>query len=404
MAPNGLPDGPLRPTLQGATIVLAPLMSVEAVASALWDGRQETKRSAKYATPRWDPLAGALLVCELPPAQPGEFRHLPARPSTTPGLLDRARTALRLRHRSPRTEEAYLGWMHRYVEFHGRRDPAELGPEHVTAFLNGIAPRSRVSASTQNQALAALLFLYREVLAIDLPWLDGLVHAETPARLPVVLTRDEVRALLSRMEGDPRLMAILLYGCGLRQLECCRLRVKDVDFGRNHITVRRGKGDQGRATMLPVSIKGDLATRLDRVRAQHQRDLASGAGWVELPGALARKLPSVGRVWPLQWDFPATRLYTESESGQGRRHQLHETVLQQAVRRAVLAPPASLSVPPVTPSGTPSRPISCEDGGDIRTIQELLGRKDVATTMTYTHVLNRGPAGVQSPADRSLSG
>jgi len=333
----------------------------------------------------------------------------PRRPSPAPGpraipaprLSERAREAMRLRHFSPRTEQAYLGWMRRYHEFHGRRDPAGLGPEHLTGFLNALATRRHVSASTQNQALAALLFLYRDVLGIQLPWLDELVHAKSPARLPVVLTRDEVRSVLARMAGEPRLMATLLYGCGLRLLECCRLRVKDVDFGRNQISVRRGKGEKDRATMLPLSIKSELALHLERVRAQHERDLGNEAGWVELPGALAKKLPSAGREWPWQWVFPATRHYVERETGQKRRHHLHETVLQHAVRHAVLA------------SGIPKR-ATChtfrhsfathllEDGSDIRTVQELLGHKDVATTMIYTHVLNRGPAGVQSPADRLL--
>jgi len=202
---------------------------------------------------------------------------------------------MRLRHLSPRTEEAYISWMCRYYEFHGRRDPADLGAEHVTAFLNDLATRRRVAASTQNQALAAILFLYREVLGRDLPWLDGLVRAKRPARLPVVLAREEVRSLLSQMEGVPRLMATLLYGSGLRLLECCRLRVKDVDLTRNQILVRSGKGDRDRATMLPAAIKVDLAAHLERVREQHRRDLSQGAGWVELPDSLARKLPSAGR-------------------------------------------------------------------------------------------------------------
>jgi integron integrase len=308
---------------------------------------------------------------------------------------------MRLRHFSPRTEEAYVGWMRRYHEFHGRRDPATLGAEHASAFLNALATRRRVAASTQNQALAALLFLYRDVLGVELPWLDDLVHARSPERLPVVLTREEVRAVLARMDGLPRLMATLLYGCGLRLLECCHLRVKDVDFGRHQITVRRGKGDKDRVTMLPASVKPELAAHIERVRAQHARDLAAGAGWVELPGSLSRKLPSAGRDWPWQWVFPATRIYVERESGERRRHHLHETVVQGAVRRAVLA------------SGIPKR-ATChtfrhsfathllEDGSDIRTVQELLGHKDVATTMIYTHVLNRGPAGVRSPADRLL--
>jgi integron integrase len=348
-------------------------------------------------------LGGASLLREGP-LEPRRPIHAPVPPAPpVPRVSERAREAMRLRHFSPRTAEAYLGWMRRYHEFHGRRDPAVLGPEHVTAFLNALATGRHVSASTQNQALAALLFLYRDVLGIQLPRLDDLVHARSPARLPVVLTRDEVRAVLARMEGEPRLMATLLYGCGLRLLECCRLRIKDVDFGRNQITVRRGKGDRDRATMLPVSVKAELAAHLERVRAQHEHDLAKGAGWVELPGALGQKLPSAGREWPWQWVFPATRTYVERETGEKRRQHLHETVVQHAVRRAVLA------------SGIPKR-ATChsfrhsfathllEDGSDIRTVQELLGHKDVATTMIYTHVLNRGPAGVQSPADRLLGG
>jgi integron integrase len=308
---------------------------------------------------------------------------------------------MRLRHLSPRTEEAYLGWMRRFYRFHGGRDPEQLGAEHVTAFLNALAIRSRVSASTQNQALTALLFLYRDVLRVELSWLDDLVHAKVPSRLPVVLSEEEVRSVLGQMEGVPRLMASLLYGCGLRLLECCRLRVKDIDFGRNHVMVRSGKGDKDRLTMLPGALKRELAAHLEATRAQHQRDLSNGAGWVELPGALARKLPAAGREWPWQWAFPATRPYFDRETGQRRRHHLHETVVQRAVRRAVLA------------SGIPKR-ATChtfrhsfathllEHGSDIRTVQELLGHKDVATTMIYTHVLNRGPAGVRSPIDRLL--
>jgi integron integrase len=310
---------------------------------------------------------------------------------------------MRLRHLSPRTEQAYLDWMRRYHRFIGRRDPSKLGSEHVTAFLNELATRGRVSASTQNQALAALLFLYGEVLGIELPWLDELVRAKTPVRLPVVLAREEVRAIHARMNGSPRLMATLLYGAGLRLLECCHLRVKDLDFGRNQITVRRGKGEKDRATTLPQAVKAELSAHIAKVRAQHERDLGVGAGWVELPGALGRKLPSAGREWAWQWVFPATRTYVERETGQRRRHHLHETVVQQAVRRAVLA------------AGIPKR-ATChtfrhsfathllEDGSDIRTVQELLGHKDVATTMIYTHVLNRGPAGVRSPADRLMGG
>jgi integron integrase len=230
---------------------------------------------------------------------------------------------MRLRRLSPRTQDTYLNWMRRYYEFHARRNPADLGAEHVTAFLSDLATRGHVAASTQNQALAALLFLYREVLTRDLPWLDDLVRAKRPAHIPVVLTRDEVRLVLSHMRGTPRLMATLLYGSGLRLLECCRLRVKDVDFGRHQIVVRSGKGDKDRVTMLPATVRSALVTQVDRARDQHFRDLAQGAGWVELPGALARKLPAAGRDWAWQWVFPATRCYVERESGQQRRHHLH---------------------------------------------------------------------------------
>ncbi|MFN0244760.1 MAG: integron integrase [Planctomycetota bacterium] len=342
-------------------------------------------------------------VCERIHVRASDSGYGPARPIPPVRVGDRARAAIRLRHLSPRTEQAYLGWMVRYYEFHGRRDPASLGAEHVTAFLSALATRGRVSASTQNQALAALLFLYREVLGMQLPWLDDLVRAKTPARLPVVLTRDEVRAVLAHMDGEPRLMATLLYGCGLRLMECCRLRIKDVDFGRNQIAVRRGKGDKDRATMLPMSIKPALATHLEHVRSQHQRDLANSAGSVELPGALAKKLPSAGREWPWQWVFPATRTYVERETGEKRRHHLHETVVQHAVRRAVLAAGIAKRATCHTFRHSFATHL-LEDGSDIRTVQELLGHKDVATTMIYTHVLNRGPAGVRSPADRLLGG
>ena len=317
-----------------------------------------------------------------------------------PRLLDRVRAALRTRHYSTRTEEAYVAWIRRYIlfHFHAKRHPAEMGAPEVTRFLSSLAVDGRVAASTQNQALSALLFLYREVLELDLPWLDGIVRAKRPERLPVVLTRDEVRAVLLRLEGVPRLMAYLLYGAGLRLLECCRLRVQDVDFAANQIVVRGGKGDRDRATMLPAAVKADLARHLAGVREQHRRDLAVSAGWVELPTALNRKYPNAGREWAWQWLFPATRIYVDRATGQRRRHHLDESVLQRAVKDAARRTGIAKRAGPHTLRHSFATHL-LEDGKDIRTVQELLGHRDVSTTQIYTHVLNRGPAGVRSPLD-----
>jgi integron integrase len=290
-------------------------------------------------------------------------------------------------------------WIRRFIFFHDKRHPAEMGPTEISVFLSTLAVRDKVAASTQNQALSALLFLYRDVLGVNLPWLDDVVRAKRPQYLPVVLTRDETRAVLQHLTGVPRIMALLLYGAGLRLLECCRLRVKDVDFATKQIVIRDGKGRKDRVTMLPAAAEGVLMAHIDRVRAQHQADLRHGAGLVELPGALLRKYPSAGCEWAWQWVFPATRFYVDRLTGQRRRHHLHESVLQRAVKDAVRA------------AGIP-KPATChtlrhsfathllEDNHDIRTVQELLGHRDVSTTMIYTHVLNRGPAGVRSPADR----
>lgn len=302
------------------------------------------------------------------------------------------RRALRLRHYSVRTEEV--------VRFSGLRHPRELGPGDVTRFLTSLAVDGRVSASTQNQALAAILFLYRDVLEMPIGWLSALVRAKRPARVPVVLTKDEVRKVLGRLKGRgaASLIAGLLYGTGMRLLEALRMRVKDMDFGANQITVREGKGDRDRRTMLPERLKGLLLSHLAEVRAQHERDIAAGAGWVALPGALGVKYPQAGREWGWQWVFPASRTYDDAETGQRRRHHLHETVVQRAFKQAVRA--AGIA-----------KPASChtlrhsfathllEAGYDIRTVQELLGHRNLATTMVYTHVLNRGGLGVRSPAD-----
>jgi len=324
-----------------------------------------------------------------------------ARPPYLPGprLLDRVRIAIRTRHLSPRTEEAYVFWIRRFILFHRKRHPAEMAAPEVSEFLSSLAVQGHVAASTQNQALCALLFLYRHVLGVDLPWLEEVVRAKRPVRLPVVLSREEVAALLQYLHGVKRLAGGLLYGSGLRLLECLRLRVKDVDFGRNEIVVRAGKGDRDRRTMLPAALKDPLGRLVEAVRCQHQRDLAAGAGWVVLPHALGRKYPNAGREWGWQWVFPATRIHFDRETGQRRRHHLHESVLQRAVREAVLR--AGIAKPAGCHTFRHSFATHLlEDGYDIRTVQELLGHRDVATTMIYTHVLQRGAMGVRSPMDR----
>jgi len=336
------------------------------------------------------PCRGSLSVREAGPTEP-----------PPPRLLDRVRAAVRLRHYSRRTEKAYVAWIRRYILFHGKRHPMDMSAPEMTRFLSSLAVDGGVAASTQNQALSALLFLYRDVLEVDVPWLDGIVRAKRPQRLPIVLTREEVRAVLRSLHGVPRLMACLLYGSGLRLLECCRLRVQDIDFGGNQIAVRGAKGDKDRVTILPSVIKQDLARHLDTVREQHARDVQSGAGWVELPYALGRKYPNAGREWVWQWLFPATRFYREQATGQVRRHHLHETVLQKIVKDAVHRAGIAKRATPHTLRHSFATHL-LEDGRDIRTVQELLGHRDVSTTQIYTHVLNRGPSGVRSPVDTML--
>jgi integron integrase len=286
---------------------------------------------------------------------------------------------------SPRTERAYIGWIKRYIFFYGKKHPNTMGAAEVSGYLAHLATRQHVSASTQNQAFSALLFLYREVLGLELVGLADVVRAKRPTRLPQVLSRHEVAEILRHLDGTPWLMAMLLYGAGLRVLECARLRIKDVDFARREIVVRDGKGRKDRVTLLPDSVRDSLAAHIDRAHAQHEEDLRRNAGFVELPDALASKYPSAAREWAWQWVFPATRSYYHQATGTVRRHHLHESVVQRAFKTALRV------------AGVP-KPASChslrhsfathllESGYDIRTIQELLGHSDVATTMIYVVV------------------
>jgi len=316
-----------------------------------------------------------------------------------PRLLDQVRQAIRTRHYSYMTEKAYVGWIKRFIFFHNKRHPAEMGEAEIAQFLSSLATDSHVSASTQNQALNALLFLYREILNKDIGYVDGVVRAKRPHRLPVVLTRQEVRSILGCLGGSDWIMAMLLYGAGLRLMECLRLRVKDIDSTSNQIVVRAGKGDKDRHTMLPAAVKEPLAKHLDLIRRHHQRDLERGLGRVALPNALERKYPNAGKEWGWQWVFPATSQYTDKVTGERRRHHLHESVLQKAVKEAVRRAGISKPASPHTFRHSFATHL-LEDGYDIRTVQELLGHRDVSTTMIYTHVLNRGGKGVFSPADR----
>jgi integron integrase len=334
----------------------------------------------------------------LRPDPPGPPVSSPPRPNP-PRLLDRVRDAIRLRHYSPRTEEAYVGWIRRFILFRGVRHPAEMGAAEINRFLTDLAVNGHVSASTQNQAFAALLFLYQQVLQVPLEQIQGVVRANRPRRLPVVLGREEVRRVFASLDGVPLLVCRLLYGAGLRLFEALSLRVKDVDFLRQEVLVRDGKGQKDRVTILPAAVREPLRAHLDAVRRLHQRDLSRGLGRAPLPDALARKYPAADREWGWQWVFPASSHYVDRRTGMRHRYHVHESVVQRAVKEAVLR--AGLA-----------KPASChtfrhcfathllEDGYDIRTVQELLGHKDVGTTRIYTHVLNRGGRGVRSPLDK----
>lgn len=319
--------------------------------------------------------------------------------STPPRLLEQVRNKIRLKHYSIRTEQAYLDWIKRFILFHGKRHPKDLGGSEVEAFLTHLAVAGKVAASTQNQAKSALLFLYREVLAQELPWLDGVEQAKTSKRLPVVLTQEEVHAVLSRLTDTNWLMASLLYGAGLRLMECVRLRVKDVEFVRKEILVRDGKGFKDRVTMLPQALVTPLRAHVAKVKALHTAELRNGLGSVHLPYALAKKYPNAAREWPWQYVFPAAKPSRDPRSGVVQRHHVSEQALQRAVKQAVRD--ADLSKPATPHTLRHSFATHLLQGGyDIRTVQELLGHSDVSTTMIYTHVLNKGGKAVVSPLDR----
>ena len=316
-----------------------------------------------------------------------------------PRLLDQVHEAIGRLHYSRRTEETYVHWIKRFVYWSGRRHPATLGKAEVTAFLSHLATERNVAAATQNQALAALLFLYKQVLGKELGWLDDLLHAKRPVRLPVVLTRGEVQALLAQLSGVHWLMASLLYGAGLRLMECLRLRVKDVDIAYRQILVRDGKGGKDRVTMLPESAVQPLHAQFGEAKRLHDIDLREGFGEVHLPHALARKYPRAGYEWGWQYVFPSGKRSPDPDGAVIRRHHLDESVLARALkearRDAGLAKPVSAHV--LRHSFATHL---LQSGHDIRTVQELLGHSDVSTTMIYTHVLNRGGRGVRSPLDR----
>jgi integron integrase len=318
--------------------------------------------------------------------------------SAQPPLLERLRRQVRFLHYSIRTEEAYVQWVKRFILFHKKRHPKEMGPEEIRQFLTHLASDGRVSASTQNQAASAILFLYRQVLGVDLPFVEGVERAKRPARLPVVLTREEARRLLSRMSGTPHLMASLLYGSGLRLMECVRLRVKDVDFGYGQIMVRDGKGEKDRRTVLPAPLAESLRHQIERVRLLHEQDLRGGHGRVYLPYALARKYTGAAAELVWQWVFPARGLSKDPRTGEVRRHHASEDALQKRVKAAAGQVGLRKRVGCHTLRHSFATHL-LEGGYDIRTIQELLGHADVSTTMIYTHVLNKGGRGVRSPLE-----
>jgi len=334
----------------------------------------------------------------MPQAVPVSVVKTVRRDRHKPKLLDQLREAIRSRHYSRRTETSYCNWVKRYIYFHDVCHPAEMAEPEINAFLTHLAVKEKVSASTQNQALSALLFLYRHVIGREIGDLGEVIRARRPLRIPVVLTKDEIRKILAQIKGDKWLMACIMYGSGLRLMECLRLRMQDLDLQSSTVTVRDGKGNKDRVTMLPSSIKKPLLEHIKKIRKIHENDVKNGYGKVFMPYALSRKYPNASREWRWQWVFPQEKLWRNEITGERGRHHVHESIIQRTVKEAV----AKVGLTKRATCHTFRHSFAThllEDGYDIRTVQELLGHKDIKTTMIYTHVLNKGPAGVRSPAD-----
>lgn len=404
-----MPPDPIRikPGVEGTLIVPLPyspdhVARIKTVAGRRWHAREQ-----HWTVPQGDGTLGTLL--SLFPGQPVDVdpalgavrthddKGKPAS-SVLATVLGDLRVALQARHYSRRTEQAYGHWVIRFLHFHQGRQPAEMSEADINRFLTHLALKEKVSASTQNQALAALLFLYRQVIGRDIGNLGEVIRARKPERRPVVMTREEVKAVLEHLPGDKRLMVSLMYGAGLRLMECLRLRVQDLDFSRNQILVRDGKGAKDRMTMLPESLNAQLQDHLKKGKVIYEKDLAEGWGRVLLPDALDRKYPNAPTDWRWQWVFPQEHRWKNVQTGEEGRHHVHETILQRAVKEAVRKAGVVKHVGCHTFRHSFATHL-LETGYDIRTIQELLGHKDVSTTMIYTHVLNRGGHGVRSPVD-----
>lgn len=325
-------------------------------------------------------------------------KDIPVGDKNKPKLLTRVHLALRAKHYSRRTEKTYISWIKRYIYFHNIRHPEEMGEKEINVFLTHLAVKEKVSASTQNQALCALLFLYKEVLGREIGDLGNIIRARKPKRLPVVMSREEVKVVIGQLTGDKWLMASLMYGAGLRLMECLRLRVQDIDFVRNEITVRDGKGAKDRITMLPESLKTRLKAHLNKVKAIHEKDIDEGWGRVQMPFALDRKYPNAPMDWRWQWVFPQETRWINPRTGEQGRHHVDESILQKSFKNAVIKARIYKHATCHTLRHSFATHL-LENGYDIRTVQELLGHKDIKTTMIYTHGLNRGPTGIKSPVD-----